>query len=225
MKKFWKSLELSVLAGVAIAIGGIIFLNIRHYFNNVVACYSFSVGLILVLTCGLWLFTGKIGYVFEKKFSFLDFIIMFFGNLLGAVLIGYLCRLILPSILIDINAKSTIEKIENFQVWSLLLNGALCGVFVYLAVESYRYKKIPLALRILMVIAFIGTFVLLKLNHCIANMFYISFANAWSWRAVLFIVIDTIANALGAILCNTIKNIIVLLIKKNKTKKEEPKCE
>lgn len=215
--KISKKLLLSILAGAAIAFGGLVFLLIKSFDNatwvSTIASYSFSVGLILVLVFGLWLFTGKIGYALEKKFSVLDFVIMFIGNLIGASIIGYLAYFTLSKTgLYDINYASTGAKIDGFNFWNLLLSGALCGMFVYAAVEAYKIKKLHIVIRIILVIAFIGTFVLLKLNHCVANMFYISFASLWSWKAALFIIVNTLANSLGAIILNTLKLLCLKLI-------------
>ncbi|MCH5172015.1 MAG: formate/nitrite transporter family protein [Erysipelotrichales bacterium] len=211
-----KKIVLSILAGAAIALGGIIFLLIKSLntsnWMSILASYSFSIGLILVLIFGLWLFTGKIGYVFEKKFTFFDFIIMFFGNFVGAIVIGYLAYFIFKNTgLYEINFVTTVTKLNDFNFGDLLLSGILCGMFVYAAVESFKIKKLNIAVRIFLVVAFIGTFVALKLNHCIANMFYISFSNTWSWKALLFILVNTLANSIGAIALNFSKQIILTL--------------
>lgn len=217
--KLTKKILLSMLAGMAISFGGLVFLLIKSLsaagIVTIIASYSFSIGLILVLIFGLWLFTGKIGYVFEKKFSFLDFIIMYFGNLLGAMIIGYLGYFILKNTeLYAINFSTTVTKLNNFNFWSLMLSGILCGMFVYAAVEAFKVKKLHIILRVFLVVAFIGTFVILKLNHCIANMFYISFSNMWSWSALLFIVVNTLANSIGAIILNCLKQLILKLFNK-----------
>lgn len=219
--KLSKKIFFSILAGAAIAFGGLVFLSINSLNNSIlisaIAAYSFSIGLILVLVFGLWLFTGKIAYALEKKFGVLDFAIMFFFNLVGATFVGYLAFFILKTTKIyEINYASLTSKIDEFNFWKLFLSGMLCGMFVYAAVEAYKMKKIHIIIRIILVIAFIGTFVLLKLNHCVANMFYISFASAWSWKTTLFIVVNTSANSIGAILLNTLKDPIVKLINQKK---------
>ena len=218
--KLFKKLFLSCLAGMAIAVGGIVFLSIKSFSNSnaisILASYSFSIGLILVLVFGLWLFTGKIGYVLEKKFTILDFIIMFVGNFIGAAFMGYLVHFILKNTdPYAMNLLTTLTKLNGFDFWKLLLSGIFCGMFVYAAVEVFKIKKLHLVIRIFFVIAFIGTFVILKLNHCIANIFYISFADAWSWKAILFIFVNTLANSIGAIALNSVKVLVLKVYNKH----------
>ncbi|MCH5179802.1 MAG: formate/nitrite transporter family protein, partial [Erysipelotrichales bacterium] len=126
--KILKKILISFLAGAAIAGGGLVFLLIKSLSTSVVvstiASYSFSIGLIIVLIFGLWLFTGKIGYVFDKKFSALDFILMFFGNLVGATIVGYIAYFLLKNTeLYTINYSTTMTKLSSFDFWDLMLSG------------------------------------------------------------------------------------------------------
>lgn len=210
-----KKIFLSILAGAAIAFGGLTYLFLKSVTSVILASFCFSIGLIIVLVFSLWLFTGKIGYAFDKKFSVLDFIIMFFGNFLGAVTIGYIAYFVLKDTnMYVINLNASISKLDNFNFVNLLLSGIACGGFVYAAVEAYKFKKLNIILRIILVVAFIGTFVYLSLNHCVANMFYFSFASCWSFRALLFILVNTLGNSIGAIILNIIKNLVVNLVNK-----------
>ncbi len=220
---WYKKSILSILAGMAIALGGIVFWGIKsvgtQVYWNVIASYAFSIGLILVLVFGLWLFTGKIAYAIERKFSVWEYLLMFVGNLFGALAVGYLAFGILRNTpLFSINETTVQSKLENFRFWDLFFSGMFCGMFVYAAVESYKIKKWVLGIRILLVIGLIGTFVYLKLNHCIANIFYFAFANVWSGKAVLFIFVNTLANSVGAILLNGLKLLVLLMIRKNAKK-------
>lgn len=52
------------MAGAFIAIGGIIYLLLE---NKIIGSLLFSTGLYAVLTLGLNLFTGKVGYLFQKQ--------------------------------------------------------------------------------------------------------------------------------------------------------------
>ena len=54
----------SFLAGVAIALGGYVYLSCE---NKYVGAFLFSVGLLTVLYFGLNLYTGRIGYVFSQN--------------------------------------------------------------------------------------------------------------------------------------------------------------
>ena len=55
----------AVLAGMAIAIGGLAFLSVD---SKVLGSALFTVGLFTVCTMGLNLFTGKVCYVFQNDY-------------------------------------------------------------------------------------------------------------------------------------------------------------
>ena len=61
---------LAVLAGLAISIGGCIFLGTE---NKIVGALFFTVGLYIIVLNGLYLYTGKIGYLatVEDKLAYL----------------------------------------------------------------------------------------------------------------------------------------------------------
>jgi formate/nitrite transporter FocA (FNT family) len=40
-------------------------------------------------------------------------------------------------------------------------------------------------------------FILCGFEHCIANMFYISMAGMWSGKAFVFLLVNTLGNAVG----------------------------
>ena len=43
-------------------------------------------------------------------------------------------------------------------------------------------------------------FVVCGFEHCVANMFYFTVSGMWSGEAVIFIVVNTIGNAVGGLL-------------------------
>ena len=59
-------LALAVLAGMAIGIGGVLYLTLE---NKVVGALMFTVGLYAICAHGLNLFTGKVGYLVNKPVS------------------------------------------------------------------------------------------------------------------------------------------------------------
>jgi len=71
----------SILAGIMIAIGGTIFLSLD---NKIIGSIFFAIGLFMICTRGLNLFTGKIGYIFENNLKYtLEVIITLIGNFIG----------------------------------------------------------------------------------------------------------------------------------------------
>ena len=59
-----ETIKKSIAAGAAIGIGSTIFLSVE---NKIVGALLFSLGLFLVCSFGMFLFTGKIGYVISNK--------------------------------------------------------------------------------------------------------------------------------------------------------------
>ena len=53
--------------------------------------------------------------------------------------------------------------------------------------------------KILSLILGVSVFVLCKFEHCIADVFYISFCNLWNLTSLVFIVTVTVGNILGGI--------------------------
>ena len=66
MKRFQVFLS-AVLAGVCIGLGGTVFLSLE---NRIAGAVLFTVGLFVICTTGLHLFTGKVCYVFQRDAAY-----------------------------------------------------------------------------------------------------------------------------------------------------------
>jgi len=83
MKKIFLS---AILAGAVIAFGGTVFLSVE---NTVVGSLFFTIGLFVVCTRGLHLFTGKVCYVFDNDMAYAKTLpVIWLGNLAGTSLIA-----------------------------------------------------------------------------------------------------------------------------------------
>ena len=83
MKKIFLS---AILAGAVIAFGGTVFLSVE---NTVVGSLFFTIGLFVVCTRGLHLFTGKVCYVFDNDAAYAKTLpVIWLGNLVGTSLIA-----------------------------------------------------------------------------------------------------------------------------------------
>ncbi len=190
------------LAGGAISLGGIA--NICSQ-NKIVGSLFFVIGLFLVLSCDLNLFTGKICYVFDNKPNYLiDLAVIYLSNLLGALAVGYALRIdkFLP--LADSYAADLSVRFD-YPFWQIMILGFFCNVLIYVAVNGYKTKD---GWKSLLSLVFgVSVFVLCGFEHSIADMFYISFCNLWSGKAILFILFVTIGNILGGISIPLIKKL------------------
>lgn len=192
-------LALAVLAGMAIGIGGVLYLTLE---NKVVGALMFTVGLYAICAHGLNLFTGKVGYLVNKPVSYLITLLeIWVGNLCGTYLAAFAVRQTrIKGISETAQAMCRIKMQDKF--FSLFLLAVFCGFLMFIAVDGYREVKNP-------VILFMGVaaFILCGFEHCIADMFYFSAAGMWSGGAFLRIIIITLGNSLGGILIPLVKKL------------------
>ncbi|MBR4812028.1 MAG: formate/nitrite transporter family protein [Bacilli bacterium] len=200
MHRFLKTFLLGIAAGASIGLGGLAFLACKSFaepavIGHVAGSFMFSIGLLCVCSFGFFLFTGKIGYVFDNKPNYLlDLLFGYLGNIVGAVAVGYICY---GANCVPYVVQGIVELRTNEGPLTPLLLGFICGIFVYFAVDLF--KKKPGVIGTLGLIFAVAGFVVVGSEHCIANMIYFSAANAWGGEAILNILLVTIGNSLGAI--------------------------
>ena len=205
MNKYLKILLLGVLAGGAIALGGLGNLCCILAGQKILGSFVFSFGLLTVCGASLFLFTGKIGYAFHKDGPRpLDLLFGYIGNLIGAAVLGLLIFAITKNNEASVygiakNIAHSRDIIGGGEKWyEALLLSVLCGMLVFIAVDMFKRKPGPIG--ILCLIGAVAIFVAAGFEHCIANMFYYSLTNKWSYGLVLNIFITTIGNSIGALL-------------------------
>lgn len=190
--KYLKNFMLAVLAGLAIGVGGIVYLSVE---NKVVGAVLFAVGLYIICEQGLNLYTGKVGYLVGQNAAYLPFLgVVWLGNLVGtgaaAVIAG-------ATRIGGIAEKAAVlcQTKNADSMMSLFLLGIFCGMLMYAAVDSYKKCKNPLIL-----IFCVAVFILCGFEHCIADMFYYSAAGLWTVDALVRILVITLGNSLGGVL-------------------------
>ena len=189
----------AVLAGVCIALGGTVYLSVE---NKIIGSLLFTIGLYAIVLNGLFLYTGKIGYlvVEQNKKEYLKILLTtWIGNLVGTG-IGALAVLQtrISGIAENVDAICA-NKLVDSPV-SIFILAVFCGMLMYIAVDGFKEKGNPLIL-------FMGVsvFILSGFEHRIANMFYFSLAGVWSVKAFLYLLIMTAGNSIGGILIPLIK--------------------
>ncbi len=194
--KHFSTFVYAVLAGIAISIGGIAFLASD---SRAVGSALFSVGLFAVCTLGLNLFTGKICYIFQNPPAYAaGCALIWLGNLCGALLAGCAVRCTRLQAAVE-KAVSLSETKLGDTPQSVFLLAVFCNILIYLAVESYRENPHQLG-KYLGLFLGVAVFVYAGLEHCVANMFYFTVAGAWSPKALLYILLMTLGNAVGGVL-------------------------
>lgn len=200
-----KILISSIGAGILIALGGFVFLSYRQK-DPFFASFLFSLGLITIIGFKLHLFTGKVGYIFDNKAGYLvDLLICWIGNLIGAVATGYLLRL--TRVNVNLIVSNVVSDKLNDNLLSIFILSIFCGMMIYIAVEMQK-KDVSPVVKLISIIMPVMVFILSGFEHCVANMFYFSYANAWSLIAVLYLLIMSIGNGVGSIILYWINRFI-----------------
>lgn len=185
----------AVLAGLAIGLGGGIFLSVE---SKVVGAALFTVGLFTVCTMGFHLFTGKVCYAFDNGADYaLSLPVIWLGNLVGTGVTALLLRVTRVSGISE-RALSLCETKLADGALSLFCLGALCNVFIYIAVEGFKSIPHEPGKYLALVFGVMG-FILLGTEHCVADMFYFWMAGAWSVRALICVLVITLGNCLGGV--------------------------
>ncbi len=181
-----------ILAGAMVGIGGAVYMSCE---SKVAGAVLFAVALLTICYMGMYLYTGKIGFLAEK-FS-IDTVkqlgMGILGNFLGATATGYLVGYARPA-LVEKAAAACTNKLDNNFLQALLL-GAFCGILMYVAVKTYRENH-----TVVGIIFCIPVFILCGFEHSIANMFYFALANMLSVDYLIFIIAVILGNTVGAMI-------------------------
>lgn len=198
MNYFFKNFISSIISGILISIGGLIYLTCSIKFDNgaLFGAILFSIGLFSILVYGFNLFTGKVCYfLFEKTKYNLNLITILLGNIIGCFSTGYIFRLTTSKDIINLAEKISYNKINN-NILSIFILAIFCGIMIYLAVDIYKNSNHEIA-KYTAIILCITIFILCGFEHCIANVFYFSIANAWSLKTWLVLIIMIFGNTVG----------------------------
>ena len=179
-----KTILKSILAGVLIALAGIVYLSCT---DKVVGSFLFSFGLCLVIILEANLYTGKVGYI-KSVDDLSEVLFMLILNLVSAYLVGLISGM---GPMHDSAAAIVTTKLET-EWWITLLKSIGCGICIYGSVEGYKKTKsfIPVILGVM-------CFILAGFNHVVADAFYIGAAR---FGPLQYLLLVAIGNAIGSIL-------------------------
>ncbi len=185
----------------AVASGLMIVLGVTVYLacpNKIVGAFLFSIALFFICAFGMNLFTGKIGYVIQKR-NDPNCLVIWLGNLAGCVVGAGLIRLAKPQ-LAEASAKLMDAKLENGWL-SIAVSALFCGFLMYLAVENYASNPSAVG-KIVGIFLCIPTFIISGFEHSIADMGYAVLAAAdigGAGRMLLFVAVVSLFNGLGSV--------------------------
>lgn len=182
---------LSLPAGVFIGIGGTVFLSCE---NRCVGAVLFSVGLLAICCMGLFLFTGRVGYLAEERSGAyaLSLLATLAGNLAGTLLTGRLIACARPEL--AEKAAALWEKKLSMAPLPALIAAFFCGVLMYTAVAVYKEKG-----TLLGVIFCVPVFILSGFEHSVADLFYWFLAGKFTAGGTVFLALVILGNTLGGL--------------------------
>ncbi len=192
-----KYLLKSILAGIMIAIGGTVYLSLE---NKVFGSIFFTIGLFGVVVYSFNLYTGKIGYLINNfNFKYIkELIITLIGNFIGTFFVGFILRYTRIYSLINENAVKIVNVKLSDSIYSILILSFFCGLLMYFAVNGY--KEIKDGGKYLAIFLGVIVFILCGFEHCIANMYYFTVANAWSFISFKYLLVMILGNSIGGCL-------------------------
>lgn len=176
----------SILAGVMIGIAGTAYLMTGY-------AWLFPIGLFIICSYSLELFTGMVCYFFRKVFIG-KLVLMYLLNTVSAYLMGILIAYAKP---IVVEKTRTLAQVKLMEGWTLIPLAILCNVLIFVAVDTYRKTK-----KFLGLIFATTVFVACGFEHCIANAFYFGVAGVFSFEAALYLLINGLFNAVGGVLAH-----------------------
>ena len=186
----------SVLAGVCVGLGGMVFLMSD---NRVIGAALFAIGLFVICTFGLHLFTGKVCYVFQNSRGYAaQLLLIWVGNLIGTGVLAGLASLTRNAPAMAEKAAALCQVKLGDSLSSLFFLGILCNIFIYIAVEGFNKNPHELG-KYLSILFGVMVFILSGTEHCVADMFYFWMAGLWSGRALLCVLVISLGNAVGGI--------------------------
>jgi len=183
----------SIGAGMLIGMGAIIKLNCQ---DPIIGSFLFSVGLFYICSQGMYLFTGKIGYI--NKSNIKTYPLIWLYNLIGVAIICIPTRIVNPSL--HIAAMNLLEQKMIFPWYKIAVLSFCCGIIMYLAVDTSN-NYISGAIKTFSVVIGVMVFILSGYEHSIANMAYsIFFITTDSIMfCVKLIFISTVFNGIGSV--------------------------
>ena len=184
-----KCFVLAMLAGAFIAFGAMFFCTflgdatLPFGVQRVVGGLCFCLGLVLVLCCGAELFTGNalmVTALASRKITLgamlKNWVIVWFGNLAGALLVVFI---VFMAHVADLNGgnvgavmiSTAVSKVSLDWV-TLFFKGILCNILVCLAVWI-GFAARTIVDKVIGILLPISAFVACGFEHCVANMFFL----------------------------------------------------
>lgn len=196
---FFSLMVKAILSGLMIGVGGTVYLSCD---NKYIGGFLFSFGLFTIIQQGFNLYTGKVGYIPERKPDYiLDVVLIFLGNMIGTAIAAYSLMLTRIWPAIHEKAEAAFDTKMSDGSASRFILGVFCGLLMYLAVENARIcrEKQNDTSMVFGVALPVMVFIFSGFNHSVADCFYL-FASHVSPDRFSYILVVFLGNALGGML-------------------------
>ena len=186
MKTFtYQNISKSILSGILIGLGVIINTQTQ---SNVIGAILFSFGLLVIINTQLYLYTGKIGFIDDKKnISGMLLILILIFNFIGIIITIGLYSLANNNFINSMMSTAIIKFSKSLL--TLSINAIFCGMLIHFAVKNKN--------KIITIFA-IMIFILIGAEHCIADFPYLIFN--FSWINLFKFISIILGNSIGAII-------------------------
>ena len=186
----------AVIAGIAISIGGIVYLTLE---NHVAGSFLFAIGLFTIYTFGYHLYTGKVCYVVGERPSYLfTILLVYIGNFAGTAGMGFIFQFTKLSKL-TAHASQIVSLKLSDTLFSTFIMAVMCGIMMCIAVTGFQTIQDKIGKYIALFLP-VMVFILSGYEHSIADMFYVTMGNAWTGKAFLYILVISLGNFAGGCL-------------------------
>ncbi len=191
-------------AGAAIGLGAVASL----YANSILAgpagrlvgaCF-FTVGMFVIITYEMKLFTGMVASVTALGVKNLwQLPVCFLCNAVGIGAVALLARFSFLGDAVAAQAASLMSGKLASGWWYLedLCSAALCGVLITFSVRSVRAAPEKGLSPTLGVVLPIAVFAFCGFDHSVANMLYFYYLGEVSWQVLAYILLTVVGNFLG----------------------------
>ncbi|MGN0633272.1 MAG: formate/nitrite transporter family protein [Oscillospiraceae bacterium] len=196
----------AIMSGILIGVGGIVYLKAD---NKYMGAFLFSLGLFTIIQFGFALYTGKVGYIPERKPIYIrEVLITLLGNIVGTAAAAGLILLTKSGTAVHEAAAVAMEGKLNDTIQSRFILGIFCGMLMYIAVENAAKCRVEGTdtKMVFGTVLPVMVFIISGFNHSVADCFYF-FAAYPTLDGVVYILTVALGNAVGGMLIPLMKKL------------------
>lgn len=187
----------ALLGGMMLSFACLCYLSID---SKYLGTTLFAFGFLVVYHYRFQLFNAEVGYALSRnKRQNFQLIVLWFGNVLGTLIIPFLLGYTRIYDKISTRAESVCKDRLADTAFSVFLLAVLCGILMFVSVDGFRHAENGWTKLVLFAVP-VMAFIFCGLEHRMLDLFYIVMAQSFSFRAAWYLLVITFGNALGSLL-------------------------